>query len=138
MRHRFGYAITPKWVFDRECAMLQKLSETVSVPSRAFISLTQFITFASILLAAVSESRPADQANTTLLIGWMIFLLGTIYLIGHYAGMMIFMFLLLHFKAKESLRLSVIVTLIVTAIIFVLFEQIFNIELYRGLIFRSI
>jgi hypothetical protein len=68
----------------------------------------------------------------------MIFLLGTIYLIGHYAGMMIFMFLLLHFKAKESLRLSVIVTLIVTAIIFVLFEQIFNIELYRGLIFRSI
>lgn len=44
--------------------MLQKLSKTINVPSRAFISLTQFITFASILLAAVSESRPADRANT--------------------------------------------------------------------------
>lgn len=71
------------------------------------------------------------------LFGWMIFLLGSIYLGGHYLGMMAFMFVLLYFKAKESLKLSILLTLIVTAVIFGLFEQVFSIELYRGLLFRS-
>jgi hypothetical protein len=68
----------------------------------------------------------------------MIFLLASIFLVGHYLGMLAFVFVLLYFKAKESIKLSVIVTLIVTVVIYGLFEQIFNIELYRGLLFRSL
>jgi Flp pilus assembly protein TadB len=72
------------------------------------------------------------------LIAWMCALLVVIYIAGHYLGIVIFMFLLLHIVAKESLRLSIIVTVSVTAFIYVLFEHGFNIELYRGLIYRML
>jgi hypothetical protein len=69
------------------------------------------------------------------LIGWMILLLGAIYLAGHYAGIVVFMFVLLRFVGKESAKMSLFVTLAVAAIIYALFEQVFNIELYRGVFF---
>lgn len=70
------------------------------------------------------------------LITWMCALLAVIYIAGHYLGIVIFMFLLLYVVAKESLRLSIIVTVAVTAFIYILFEHGFNIELYRGLLYR--
>ena len=68
--------------------------------------------------------------------GWMIFLLILIFVTGHYVGAAVFMFFLMHLVAEEKLSLSIIVSVVTTIIIFMLFEHLFNIELYRGLIFR--
>jgi hypothetical protein len=38
--------------------------------------------------------------------------------------------------AEEKLSASLIIPTVVTVIIYMLFEHLFNIELYRGLIFR--
>lgn len=65
---------------------------------------------------------------------WMFFLLAVIWLTGHYAGMAIFMFVMLRMVAKEGLALSIGVTAGVTIAIYVLFAYVFNIELYRGLL----
>jgi uncharacterized membrane protein len=68
--------------------------------------------------------------------GWMVFLLILIFVTGHYAGMAIFMFFLMNLVAEEKLSLSIFIAVVVTVIIYMLFEHLFNIELYRGLIFR--
>lgn len=94
-----------------------------------------FADIARTLSESLKGHRPV-VIKAIALIGWMIFLLGVIFLAGHYAGILLFMFVLLRFKAGESWRVSILVTLAVTAVIFGLFEQIFNIELYRGIIFR--
>ncbi len=67
-------------------------------------------------------------------VGWMALLLVLIFVIGHYAGITAFMFVLLRLVSKESTRLSVLVTAGVTIVLYLLFEHVFNIELYRGLL----
>lgn len=68
--------------------------------------------------------------------GWMVFLLVLIFVTGHYVGIAVFMFFLMYLVAEEKLTLSIIVAVAVTIIIYMLFEHLFNIELYRGLIYR--
>jgi hypothetical protein len=68
--------------------------------------------------------------------GWMLLLLLWIFLAGHYAGMMLFMFMLLYLLAEEKLILSLSISVIVTLVIYLLFEQIFNIALNRGLVYQ--
>lgn len=83
----------------------------------------------------VSESVRGQRVYVTSivrLIGWMLFLLLSIYLLGHYAGMFVFMLLLLRVVAKEKLSVSLMITAGVTFVIYLLFELLFNIELYRG------
>jgi hypothetical protein len=67
---------------------------------------------------------------------WMIFLLILIFITGHYVGIAVFMFFLMNMVAEEKLSASLIIPTVVTVIIYMLFEHLFNIELYRGLIFR--
>ncbi len=67
---------------------------------------------------------------------WLLLLLTLIFLVGHYVGMMIFMFMLLHMVAEEKLGLSLIISVSVTVAIYLLFEQIFNIALNRGLVYQ--
>lgn len=69
--------------------------------------------------------------------GWLLVLLSLIFLVGHYAGMAIFMFLLLHIVAEEKLGLSLIISVSVTLVIYLLFEQIFSIALDRGLVYQA-
>ncbi len=86
---------------------------------------------------AISGQR--KRFNSVLaLIGWMLALLAGIFVIGHYAGIVVFMLLLLRRVAKESVSLSIIVTTVVTASIYLLFEHVFNIELYRGVLLRTL
>ena len=68
------------------------------------------------------------------LISWMFFLLAVIWLVGHFAGMAVFMFLMLRVVAKESLLMSTGVTAGVTIALYGLFAHVFKIELYRGLL----
>ena len=66
----------------------------------------------------------------------MVLLLLLILVAGHYAGIAAFMFVLLRLISKESLDLSLLISIGVTISIYFLFEHGFNIELYRGLIFK--
>jgi len=68
--------------------------------------------------------------------GWMIALLAMIFVTGHYAGIAAFIFLLLYIVAEERFSLSASIAVIVTLAVLILFEFIFNIPLYRGLIYR--
>jgi len=69
-------------------------------------------------------------------IGWMVLLLLLILVAGHYAGIAVFMFVLLRMISKESWKLSILISGGVTIIIYFLFEHGFNIELYRGLLYK--
>ncbi|MEX2496251.1 MAG: tripartite tricarboxylate transporter TctB family protein [Woeseia sp.] len=86
-------------------------------------------------LSAALRGQYVEFNSVVGFIGWMLLLLGLIYVAGHYVGIAAFMFTLLRAYAKETLRLSLLVTVGVTAIIYLLFEHGFNIPLYRGLIF---
>lgn len=68
--------------------------------------------------------------------GWLVLLLVLIFLVGHYAGMVIFMFMLLHMVAEEKLVFSLTVSASVTLVIYLLFEQVFSIALSRGLVYQ--
>lgn len=84
---------------------------------------------------ALNRSTPAF-GKVLAMQGWLALLLLLIVLGGHYVGIAAFMFLLMRVAAKERLVLALAVTAATTALIFVLFEYGFDIELYRGMIFR--
>jgi hypothetical protein len=91
------------------------------------------------LLAEASRAFKGNNYNfnrVTIFIGLMALLLLLIDLAGHYIGISVFMFVLMRWLAKERLWLSIAIALGVTLLIFVLFEYGFNIELYRGYLFK--
>ena len=61
-----------------------------------------------------------------------------IWILGHYAGIAIFMFGLLYGLGGQRPALSVAITVVATLIIWALFELVFDVELFRGLIFRHL
>lgn len=87
-------------------------------------------------LGTVARGQSVEFNSVLTFIGWMVALLGLIFVAGHYVGIAAFMLTLLRGYAKESLRLSLLTTAGVTIIIYALFEHGFNIPLYRGLIFQ--
>lgn len=86
----------------------------------------------------VIRGKNAEFNSVFKLMAWMALLVGVIFVGGHYTGMVLFLFLLLHVVGKESLVLSIAVTIGVTLGIYLLFEHLFNIELYRGVIFNRV
>lgn len=85
--------------------------------------------------AALSGQIPAFNKKFLLLI-WFAVLLFIIALAGHYAGLAVFIFTLTWLLSKERLLVSAAITLGTITIIFAVFEVGFDIELYRGMIFR--
>ncbi|MCH8865420.1 MAG: tripartite tricarboxylate transporter TctB family protein [Proteobacteria bacterium] len=76
-----------------------------------------------------------SKFNTVLrFIAFMTFLLLLIYVAGHYVGISVFMFVLMHWVSRERPRLALLVSVGVTVLLYFLFEHGFNIELYRGYI----
>ncbi|MBW8637446.1 tripartite tricarboxylate transporter permease [Hoeflea sp. WL0058] len=73
-------------------------------------------------------------------IGSMLFSMAALFaliaLLGHFPGILIYGFLSMYLLARERLVLSAIVSISVTAALFVVFELAFNIEMYDGLVFR--
>lgn len=67
---------------------------------------------------------------------WMIAMVLMILVFGHYAGIFLFCVIMMRFVADEKLVFSVVIAAITTALIFGVFEYLFNIDLYRGLIVR--
>ena len=69
-------------------------------------------------------------------IAYMTMLLLLIYVGGHYVGISVFMFVLMHWVSKERPILALLISVGVAVLIYFLFEHGFNIELYRGYIPR--
>lgn len=84
----------------------------------------------------VGQGKDHNFNRVTGFIGLMTLLLLLIYVAGHYVGISVFMFVLLYSISNERLLLSLALAAGVTIGIYFLFEHGFNIELYRGVIFR--
>lgn len=82
----------------------------------------------------VLSGQRARFRSAFALMFWMFFLLAVIWLAGHYAGMVVFLFVMLRMVSKESVPISVGITAGVTIAIYILFAHVFKIELYRGLL----
>jgi hypothetical protein len=67
---------------------------------------------------------------------WMVALVVTITVLGHYAGIFLFCIALMRFVEAERWGLSIMVAAGTTVFIFGVFEFVFNIDLYRGLVLR--
>jgi len=63
-------------------------------------------------------------------------LLVCIYVLGHYAGLMLAMFYLIRVHGGESMKMSLIVPIITALALFALFELVFSIELFQGQLYR--
>jgi len=82
------------------------------------------------------KGRDPEFNSVARFIGFMSLLLLLIWLAGHYVGISVFMFVLLYWISREHPILSLLIAVGVTVLIYFLFEHGFNIELYRGYIFR--
>jgi len=90
----------------------------------------------SVSVTRVVQGKDHNFNRVTGFIGLMTLLLLLIYVAGHYVGISVFMFVLLYLMSNERLLLSLALAVGVTIGIYFLFEHGFNIELYRGVIFR--
>lgn len=68
--------------------------------------------------------------------GWLVGLVIIITVFGHYAGMFLFCVIMMRFLAGEKWVLTLVVAAGTTLFIYGVFEFIFNIDLYRGLVIR--
>lgn len=87
------------------------------------------------LKLALSGELPAFN-KVVAMSGWLLALLAMVIVLGHYAGIAIFAFVLMRVLGRQELRLSLVVTAVATFMLFLIFEIGFDVELYRGLIFR--
>ncbi|MFZ8991191.1 MAG: hypothetical protein ACO20L_00745 [Candidatus Puniceispirillaceae bacterium] len=63
-------------------------------------------------------------------------LLVCIYILGHYAGLILAMFYLIRVHGGESMKISLIVPIITAVALYALFELVFSIELFQGQLYR--
>ena len=63
-------------------------------------------------------------------------LLVCIYVLGHYAGLMLAMFYLIRVHGGESMKISLMVPIITAVALYALFELVFSIELFQGQLYR--
>lgn len=89
-------------------------------------------------ITGVVQGKDRNFNRATGFIGLMTLLLLLIYVAGHYIGISVFMFVMLYLLAHERLLLSLALAVGVTVGIYFLFEHGFNIELYRGVVFRML
>jgi len=87
-------------------------------------------------VSRVVQGKDRNFNRVSGFIGLMTVLLLLIYVAGHYVGISLFMFVMLYWLSNERLYLSLAIAVGVTVGIYFLFEHVFNIELYRGFIFR--
>ena len=67
---------------------------------------------------------------------WMVLMVLMILVFGHYAGVFVFCVILMRILAGESWMLTLLTAAGTTLFIWIVFEFLFDIDLYRGLIIR--
>ena len=83
-------------------------------------------------------NREGQLGKMLKIITWTVLLLGLIVIAGHYAGILIFMFLLLKMESTTGATLALAIAASVTLVLYILFEMVFDTGLYRGLVYRLI
>ena len=91
----------------------------------------------SLKLAGSTTAEDRHLIKALGLVAWTLLLLGLIIVAGHYVGIALFMFMLLRNVSKKDPLFALAVAASVTLVLFVLFEVGFDIELYRGWIYRA-
>ncbi len=89
--------------------------------------------------ARLREALSGKVANLNKVLGisgWMIAMVAMILILGHYAGIFLFCVILMRFLAGEKWWLTLVLAGGTTFFIFGVFEYVFNVDLYRGLIVR--
>jgi tripartite tricarboxylate transporter TctB family protein len=87
-----------------------------------------------ILIALKGEHRTFNKVVG--FSGWMVVMVLIITVFGHYAGMFLFCVILMRFVADETWMMALLVAAGTTLFIYGVFEFIFNVDLYRGLVLR--
>jgi hypothetical protein len=90
-------------------------------------------------VARISTALRGGNANLNKVVsfsGWLLALIVIITVLGHYVGMFLFCAILMKFAGGESWKVTLTVAAGTTLFIFGVFELIFNIDLYRGLVLR--
>lgn len=82
------------------------------------------------------EGQNHEYKKITEITLWTIALSLFIFVAGQYVGMAIFLVMLLRFISKEKWLLISITTIVMVVVFYFLFEHIFEVQLYRGLIYR--
>lgn len=77
-------------------------------------------------------------AKASQILGWLIILLVMIYFAGHLGGILLFLSIFLRFVSKEPWKISLGVSAGVTLGLYVLFEKILMIPLYRGAVYDAV
>ena len=67
------------------------------------------------------------------IVGWILFLIGLIYVIGFIYAIPLFMLIMLRFRGKESWTLSIFITAGVSVFIYFFFVSLLKVNLYQGL-----
>ncbi|MBW2443288.1 MAG: tripartite tricarboxylate transporter TctB family protein [Deltaproteobacteria bacterium] len=81
---------------------------------------------------------PQKLAKASQILIWLIVLLVMIYFGGHLGGISLFLLIFLKFVSKEPWKISLGVSVGVTLGLYVLFEKILMIPLYRGTIYDAV
>lgn len=69
------------------------------------------------------------------IVGWLIFLTASTYILGFLVAIPLFLFLFLKLSAKESWLLSITMSVVVLAVVFFIFGHVLQIPLHAGIIF---
>ena len=69
------------------------------------------------------------------IVGWLIFLTASTYILGFLVAIPLFLFLFLKLSAKESWLLSITIPAVVLAVVFFIFSHVLQIPLHEGIIF---
>lgn len=89
--------------------------------------------------ARIREALSGSNKSLNSVLGisaWMLGMVAMILVLGHYAGIFLFCMILMRHLAGEKWMLALAVAAGATFFIFLVFEYLFNIDLYRGLIIR--
>ena len=88
------------------------------------------------VINAAFSGRIRDFAVASRFLVMLLALLLCIYILGHYAGLLLAMFYLIRIHGGESLKMALAVPVITAIALFGLFDLVFSIELFQGQLYR--
>lgn len=86
-------------------------------------------------LSTIFKGNNENYKKIVQLTFWMIVFMVFIYAFGYYVSSALFLLILLRFISKEKWRLTLSLMLVVPFVLFLLFEVLLGLELYRGIIY---
>jgi hypothetical protein len=101
------------------------------------IRLTRVVSFSAMIefIAKIFNGKEENYKKVFQITLWMIVLIASIYVVGHYVGSALFLFVLLRIISREKWSSTLLIMVIVPVILYVLFEYLLGLQLYRGILY---